>query len=60
MTAEKAKTVYLDGTFKVVKKQFVQLFSTHAFVHSNGNMKQFPLIFVLMLWQGTKDCFQGN
>lgn len=38
----------MDGTFRVVKDPFQQLFSTHAFVRSDDNMKQIPLVFVFM------------
>ena len=44
----KAKIWYMDGTFRVVKDPFQQLFSIHAFVRSGDNMKQIPLVFVIM------------
>jgi len=37
------KTVYMDGKFKVVRKPFVQLFSLHASVQCDTNVKQVPL-----------------
>ena len=38
----------MDGTFKVVREPFYQLFSIHAFMHKDESMKQVPLCFVLM------------
>ena len=37
-----AKTWFVDGTFKFVKHSFVDFFSIHAFVKSNGDMIQIP------------------
>ncbi|XP_014678820.1 PREDICTED: uncharacterized protein LOC106818648 [Priapulus caudatus] len=39
---------YLDSTFKVVRAPFIQLFSVHAFVQSDGYIKQVPLAFAPM------------
>ena len=40
----RARTWYVDGTFHVV----TQLWSIHAFVRVDDEMKQVPLVFVLM------------
>ena len=44
----KSKTWYVDGTFKVVKEPFTQLFTIHSLVRSRECGKQVPLAFVLM------------
>ena len=45
---KKARTTYLDGTFKIVRKPFCQLFSIHVFIKKGQAMKQIPVAFVLM------------
>ena len=53
---KKAKTWYLDGTFKIIKKPFYQLFSIHAFVKGNTDkQKQVPLAFCFMSRRTKKD-----
>lgn len=51
----KSKTWYLDGTFKVVKTPFTQLFTIHSFVRSGDCVKQVPLAFILMSGKRKRD-----
>jgi hypothetical protein len=41
---KQAKVWYMDATFKVVKDPFKQLFSIHAFVRQNNDVKQVKLL----------------
>jgi hypothetical protein len=50
-----AKTLFIDGTFKIVSKPFVQLLSIHLFAKHEDNMKQLPGVFVLMSRKRKKD-----
>ena len=44
----RAEHWYIDGTFKVMREPFVQLFSLHAFVRRDACEKQVPLAFIVM------------
>jgi hypothetical protein len=45
---QRARKWYLDGTLRVVRKPFTQLWSIHAFQPKGETMKQVPLLFVMM------------
>ena len=51
----KSKRWYVDGTFKVVRDPFKQLFSIHSFLKQDDQTKQVPLAFVFMTRRRTKD-----
>ena len=51
----RSKTWYVDGTFKVVKAPFTQLFTIHAFVQSGECIKQIPVAFILMSGERKRD-----
>ena len=44
----RAKTWYIDGTFKLVRHPFTQLLTIIAFVRKDDHAKQVPLVFVIM------------
>ncbi|XP_028416821.1 uncharacterized protein LOC114541028 [Dendronephthya gigantea] len=49
----KAKKWYIDGTFKLCRHPFKQLFTINAFVRDGENVKQLPLCFVFMSGQSS-------
>ena len=53
---ENAKVIYMDGTFKVVSKPYVQLLSLHVMVETkDGTRKQYPHLYMLMTRRKKKD-----
>jgi hypothetical protein len=52
--------LYTDGTFKVVRAPFVQLYSVHATLKKDGLEKQYPFCFLCMSGKARQDyeaCF---
>ena len=46
--ADECSAIYVDGTFKCVKDPYKQLFSIHSFLRSGENIKQVPLVNIIM------------
>ena len=46
--AEECSAIYVDGTFKCVKDPYKQLFSIHSFLRSGENIKQVPLVNIIV------------
>ena len=45
---KKARIWYMDGTFRVVGRPFVQLFCIHVVLNNDFSHQQIPVLFVLM------------
>ena len=52
---QKAKTWYVDATFKVVRRPFTQLLTVNAFVRHDTALKQLPLIMCIMTRRRKED-----
>ena len=52
---QRARTWYMDATFKPARKPFYQLFSIHVFVKQGATNKQLPVLFVMMSRRRTTD-----
>lgn len=55
-----ARHLYIDGTFSVVRRPFLQLYTIHAFVKKNSCSKQVPLMYCLMTSKTTKEYIKVN
>ena len=51
----KAKSWYIEGTFKLCRHPFTQLFTFNVFICREEYAKQVPLVFVLMSGKNAKD-----
>jgi hypothetical protein len=47
--------LYMDSTFKIVKKPFVQLYTIHSFIRVGNKKKMAPLLYVLMSRRRRRD-----
>ncbi|XP_068237240.1 uncharacterized protein [Palaemon carinicauda] len=52
---QNARVWYVDGTYKLVREPFKQLYSIHAYVRSGECVKQVPLLFCVMSGSRTVD-----
>lgn len=50
-----ARQWFVDGTFYVVNPPFTQLFTIHAFMKKDGEIKQVPLMYVMMSGKHRRD-----
>ena len=49
-----ARRWYIDGTFHIIRAPFTQPVSIHTFLQQKGEVKQVPLVFVLMTGKTSK------
>lgn len=52
---QKAKTWYMDATFKLCRRPFTQLLTLNAFIKNDDHVKQVPLVFAIMSGKKKRD-----
>ena len=50
-----ARHWYVDATFRLVREPFTQLFTINVFIRSDDNVKQVPLVYVIMFGKSKAD-----
>ena len=51
----RSRALYMDGTFHLVRKPFLQIFTINVFLRSNECMKQVPVVLFLMSRRNADD-----
>lgn len=55
-----AKTWFMDATFRVVNRPWLQLFTINSFIRSGTHMKQVPLMYCFMSSKRKADYYEVN
>lgn len=58
--ASQCKTWFMDATFRVVNRPWLQLFTINSFIRSGTHMKQVPLMYCFMSSKRKADYYEVN